>query len=477
MKTLTYLLAWALFSSAAHAELSQEVFDRCLNVLQGQFAKQGIAATTFANLRPVVPDESVLKAANNQPEFKKEVWDYLAPLVDKERVIDGVRAKNLHEQTLMRIQSSYGVNMHHVLGVWGIESNFGKTLGKKSLFDNLATLSCFGTRREYAKKQYVAALKIAQQKDVNAVDITGSWAGAFGQTQFIPTTFLTTAVDFDGDGRRDIVRSVPDALASTANFLKKAGYIKGEAWGYEVKLGAYRGAVGRKNKKPLSFWREQGITLVDGSPLPNTLSQAGLLLPAGEMGSAFLVGKNFDSFVSYNNSENYALAIAHLSDLIAKNQVQYTGFFTAWPTKDLGVSRQEAREIQQALANMGYEVGAIDGLVGEATQKAIVAYQASQGMIQDGRAGQKLYQRLMTTLPTKSLSYVVPALIYPNNPPFSPQPQAVNQPQPVNPTIPQATIGSQTKLPIYIAPQSPARPKTMYRITIDAKGNKVLVPY
>ncbi len=213
----------------------------------------------------------------------------------------------------------------------GVESNFGKTLGKKDLIDSLATLSCFDRRQSYFRTEYANALKILQRGDIRREDLKGSWAGAFGQTQFMPSTFLRLAQDFDGDGRKDLVNSEADALASTANFLAKSGYRTGEPWGYEVKLPTgYWANSNRKDKKPISYWRAQGLTLPDGRPLPSDLDSAGLLLPAGVEESAFLVGKNFDTFYSYNASENYALAIAHLSDMIRQNRTSNVGFATPW---------------------------------------------------------------------------------------------------------------------------------------------------
>ncbi|MBO6198362.1 MAG: lytic murein transglycosylase, partial [Psychrobacter sp.] len=318
-------------------DLSNSQFQQCLDGLKNSSKFRGVDSYTFNNYRPSQPDPSVIQSLNYQPEFQKDVWDYLSSLVDKERVEDGIRAKHQWADTLRRIESRYGVKAEHVLGVWGVESNFGQTLGKKPLFESLATLSCFDRRQSYFQGEYANALKIVQNGDIAPSDMTGSWAGAFGQTQFMPSTFLELAVDFDGDGRRDLVNSVPDALASTANFLDKRGYRTGEPWGYEVKLpSGFWGASNRKDKKSISHWRNQGLTLANGSPLPSTLGSAGLLLPAGTDGPAFLVGKNFDTFYSYNASENYALAIAHLSDLIAREDSSKTDFVTAWPTDDPG---------------------------------------------------------------------------------------------------------------------------------------------
>lgn len=399
-------------------DLSNSEFQQCLDNLKNSSKFRGVDSFTFNNYRPTQPDPSVIQSLNYQPEFQKDVWDYLSALVDKERVEDGIRAKRQWGSTLRQIESRYGVKAEHVLGVWGVESNFGQTLGKKPLFESLATLSCFDRRQSYFQGEYANALKIVQNGDIAPSDMTGSWAGAFGQTQFMPSTFLELAIDFDGDGRRDLVNSVPDALASTANFLDNRGYRTGEPWGYEVKLpDGFWAASNRKNKKSISHWRNQGLTLANGSPLPSDLSSAGLLLPAGLEGPAFLVGKNFDTFYSYNASENYALAIAHLSDLITREDSSKTDFITAWPTDDPGISRQQAKDIQQALLNAGYDIGGVDGIIGDNTRTAIQQYQTSRGIFPaDGRAGQKFYRAIVGNAAPSQPQYGQPANSKPLNP-------------------------------------------------------------
>jgi len=398
--------------------LSNSEFQQCLDGLKNSSKFSGVNSYTFNNYRPNQPDPSVIQSLNYQPEFQKDVWDYLSSLVDKERVEDGIRAKRQWGSTLRQIEARYGVKAEHVLGVWGVESNFGQTLGKKPLFESLATLSCFDRRQSYFQGEYTNALKIVQNGDIAPSDMTGSWAGAFGQTQFMPSTFLELAVDFDGDGRRDLVNSVPDALASTANFLDNRGYRTGEPWGYEVKLpNGFWAASNRKDKKSISHWRNQGLTLANGSPLPYDLSSAGLLLPAGIEGPAFLVGKNFDTFYSYNASENYALAIAHLSDLITREDSSKTDFMTAWPTDDPGISRQQAKDIQQALLNAGYDIGGVDGIIGDNTRTAIQQYQSSRGIFPaDGRAGQKFYRAIVGSSAPSQTQYGQPINSRPLNP-------------------------------------------------------------
>lgn len=430
--------------------LSNAHFEQCLNTLKHSANFRGISSSTFEAHRPSEPDPSVIRSLNYQPEFKKAVWDYHASLVDDERVLDGIRAKNEQAEVLRRIQARYGVQPEHVLGVWGVESNFGQTLGGKNLFNSLATLSCFGRRQDYFKKEFANALRIVQNGDVHAEDMTGSWAGAFGQTQFMPSTFLELAVDFDGDGRKDLVNSKADALASTANFLAKRGYRAGEPWGYEVKLNGYTGSSGRTNKKSISHWQAQGITLPDGRPLPHNMASAGLLLPAGIHGPAFLVGKNFDTFYSYNASESYALAIAHLSTLIETGNTN-TQFYTPWPTDDAGISRRQAKEIQAALLNAGYDIGKVDGIIGDNTRRAIMDYQQKMEVTPDGRAGQKFHR--LITAHAKS----TPA-------------QAVQiQHTPTVPALSQPSVQ-----PIQATPTTTA-PKTYHKV-INADGTISLLP-
>ena len=390
----------ALAASGAHAQdapppADPAVFRACLNQLKGSTAFRAITPATFAGATDdLAPDPSVLVLLNRQPEFTMPVWDYLAVLVDEERVADGRKGFAQWLPQLKQIEQQSGVAPNVVVGVWGVESNFGQNLGGRSLVQSLATLSCFGRRQAYFRGEFAAALRILQEGHIAPEKLTGSWAGAFGQTQFMPGTFLRSAVDFDGDGRRDIVDSVPDALASTAKFLQNAGYRRGEPWGFEVRLPAGYDTSGasRKAKQPIDAWRRAGLTLADGSPLPDTLPSAGLLVPA-RGGPAFLVGRNFDTLYSYNASENYALAIAQLSNLVGGTSDR-VDFVTPWPTDDPGLSRAQNRELQTLLLARGHDIGRADGMIGSKTREAIKAEQQRLGLKTDGRAGQKLLGRL-----------------------------------------------------------------------------------
>ena len=404
--TLAITSGLGLLTSASFAQtsapqeppqLSNAEFQSCLGELRGTKAFAAITPATFNQYTEhLQPDATVLPLLNRQPEFSMPVWDYLAVLVDDQRVADGRAAYAKWKDTLNKIEQSTGVAPQIVVGVWGVESNFGQNLGGRSLVQSLGTLSCFGRRQAYFRGEFAAALRILQEGHIAESKLVGSWAGAFGQTQFMPSTFFRSAVDFDGDGRRDIVDSVPDALASTATFLKNAGYRPGQPWGFEVKLpaGFDTSDASRKNKKPVAQWRAAGVTLVNGGAIPDSLQSAGLMIPAAG-GPAFLVGRNFDTLYSYNASENYGLAIAQLSNLVEGSNSQ-TAFVTAWPTDDPGLSRAQNKELQRALLARGYDIGEADGMIGAKTREAIKTEQTRLGMKADGRAGQKLLNALST---------------------------------------------------------------------------------
>ena len=387
------LLAFPLLASLVLATPASADFASCVAGLRSHAASNGISGTTFDSvMRGVEPDMKVLELMNNQPEFKTPVWDYLATLVDDQKVSEGRAALAKHSGTLARIEQAYGVDRHVVVAVWGVESDFGALVtGGRFLPQSLATVACLGTRRrDYFRGELMSTLKIIQRGDIAPEKLRGSWAGAFGHTQFMPSTYLSLAVDFDGDGRRDLVDSIPDALASTANFLKKSGWITGASWGYEVRVpSGYSGPSGRKSKQGLESWSAQGITKVDGGSLSG-LPAAGLLLPAGRNGPAFLVTRNFDAAYAYNAAETYALAISVLSDRLRGRP----GVRGKWPTDDRGLSRAERKELQEKLIRRGYDVGKPDGAIGILTRTAIKDVEGKLGMSQTGRPGGKVFDAL-----------------------------------------------------------------------------------
>ena len=390
------LLAWGAAAQPTPPAPDANTWAACLQRLQPQAAQAGVNATTWADaLQGVAPDADVLGKLDNQPEFKTPIWDYLAGLVDDERVADGQQMLNLHANTLARAESAYGVPAATVVAVWGVESNFGQGFGRYPLVQALGTLSCFGRRQAFFQKELFATLRIRQRGDVPPERLVGSWAGAFGHTQFMPTTYERLAVDFDGDGRRDLTASVPDALASTAHFLQKAGWKPGLRWGVEVKLpaGFNAGGEGRRTKRPASTWDQRGVKPVAGGSATDVFgadTPLGLLLPAGGQGPAFLVSRNFDAIYSYNAAESYGLAIAHLSDRLRGA----ASFVTPWPTDDPGLSRAQRRELQHLLALRGHDIGAVDGMLGDKSRKAIRAEQTRLAHEVNGRAGQRLLKAL-----------------------------------------------------------------------------------
>jgi lytic murein transglycosylase len=387
MTILTTVLATLAASPAAAAS-----YESCVAGIQDAAVNAGVSRALAARaLDGARPDEKVLRLSKSQPEFKTPIWDYLGFLVDEERVDDGRAMMRKYGRVLEAAEQRFGVDRHVIAAVWGVESNYGKEPGEYFLPHALATLVCqSGRRRDFWRGELVAALKLVERGDLELDELYGSWAGAFGQTQFIPSTYQRLAVDFDGDGRRDLVRSVADALGSTANYLRQAGWRPGETWMIEVRAPAgYNGPTGRKNKASLSTWSQRGIVRADGSPLSGGGS-AGLLLPAGANGPGFLVFRNFDAIYSYNQAESYALAISHLADRLAG----YPTLRTAWPTDDPGLTRAERLHLQKLLLANGYDIGEADGKIGPVTRAAIAEAEKRFGMPPTGRAGRKIYEAL-----------------------------------------------------------------------------------
>jgi glucose-6-phosphate 1-epimerase len=387
MRTLSLLTP--LLLAAALPAAADPTLQACLEGLRPQATAAGIRAETFdRHTAGLVPDPTVLESLDFQPEFRTPIWDYLAGLVDEERVDDGRAMLAEHAALLQRVQAQYGVDPETVVAVWGVESNYGRTFGKKPLLASLATLSCAGRRQAFFRSEFFATLKLIQSGDLRPEGLVGSWAGAFGHTQFLPSTYTRIAVDFDGDGRRDLVGSIPDALASTANYLRRSGWRTGQAWGLEVVLppGFDTSVNGRQARRPLASWLSRGAQPADGSVLAASDLATALLLPAGKGGPAFLVHKNFDAIYSYNAAESYALAIAHLSDRLRGGGP----LATAWPTDDPGLSRRERRELQEILVARGHDIGEVDGMIGSRSREAIKLEQARLGHTADGRAGQRI---------------------------------------------------------------------------------------
>ena len=362
----------------------------CLAGLQKAAAAAGIDQATIQSATGNLEPNDAATFIGQQPEFSTPIWDYMAALVDEERVAEGRDMLRKYAQALAVAQERFGVDPATLVSIWGVESDYGKGFGLRPVVQSLATLSCTANRRQDAfRGEFIAAMKILNNGDLRPEEFKGSWAGAFGHTQFMPTTFLRMRVDLDGDGHSDIVGSVPDALGTTANYLRKSGWDASQPWGLEVKVPkGYSGPSGRTARQPMSAWAQRGITRIDGAPLSG--GSAALIIPAGNDGPAFLVTRNFDALYTYNNAISYALAIAVLSDRLRGKQ----GIVTPWPTDDPGLARVERKELQTLLQQRGYQIGNIDGVLGTKTREAIADFQERAGMKRDGRAGQKVLQAL-----------------------------------------------------------------------------------
>ncbi|MDP2620337.1 MAG: lytic murein transglycosylase [Hyphomicrobiales bacterium] len=367
-------------------------FSACVAGLKQAAVGAGVSRTVASRaLDGAEPDEKVLRLSKVQPEFKIPIWDYLAFLVDEERISVGRAMMQQHDAILRAAERRFGVNRYVIAAVWGVETDYGREAGDNFLPHALANLVCEGGRRtDFWRGELIAALKLVDRGDLNLEKLYGSWAGAFGQTQFIPSSYQRLAVDFDGDGRRDLVDSVADALGSTANYLSRSGWRPGESWMIEVKVPAgYSGPTGRKNRAALSTWSRRGVVRADGERLSGG-AQAGLLLPAGPRGPGFLVFRNFNAIYSYNAAESYALAISHLADRLAG----YPALRTPWPTDDPGLSRAERLDLQKLLLAAGYDIGEADGKIGPVTREAIAKAEKRFGMEPTGRPGRKIYRAL-----------------------------------------------------------------------------------
>lgn len=333
----------------------------------------------------------VIDADRAQPEFTRTVWDYLDRTVAPQRVALGQEKLSLHRTEADAAAARYGVPASVLAAIWGLESNYGGNYGDIPTIDALATLGFEGRRADWARGQLLAALKILQSGDIERMRMIGSWAGAMGQTQFLPTSFLAYAVDADGDGRRDIWGSMADVLASTANFLASAGWQAGQPWGTEVRLppGFDLARADPDLRQTSAQWAAEGVQAADGAPLP-PLDAAAILLPAGARGPAFLVGPNFRALLRYNNSTSYALAVS----LLAQRLADGPGVQAPWPRDLQALSRSQVLELQAALNERGFDSGTPDGLMGPATRGAIRRYQRSIEVPADGYPSLELLQRL-----------------------------------------------------------------------------------
>lgn len=367
-------------------------FDSCVANLAGPAQARGISRAIYVReTRGLEPDMRILELMDRQPEFTKAVWDYIDQLVAERRINAGREMFAKYASTFRRIEQTYGIDPYVVAAIWGIESNFGSSAGDRDVIRSTATLACIGRRQNYFRDEFLAAMEIIARGDIQRSHFKGSWAGAFGQTQFMPTTFKRLAVDFDGDGRRNLVDSVPDALASTANNLSRNGWRRGLSWGYEVRLprGFNYAQANKKIHKTASAWSSLGVRRVRNQPMP-AHAEGYIYAPAGARGPAFLMTKNFEVIMRYNPAEAYALAIGHLAD-----RIRGGGPFEAdWPRGEQVLSRAERVELQERLSAIGLYNGAPDGRFDEETRAALRAYQQRTGITPDAFATVAVLERL-----------------------------------------------------------------------------------
>jgi membrane-bound lytic murein transglycosylase B len=392
-----FLSSFAAFALVASGPAEAEDFDSWKTSFRAQAIAAGISADTYdREMATVTPLERVLELNANQPEFTRSIWDYLDSAVSDKRVSNGLNNYNANLDLLNLIEASYGVDAETIVAIWGLESSYGAIQGNHDTLSALATLGHEGRRTSFGRTQLVGALKILDRSYADRTQLKGSWAGAMGQTQFIPTTYLDYAIDHDGDGRRDLWGNLGDVFASTANYLSRSGYTANEPWGFEVSLPAdfEYAQAGRQNRRTVAEWASDGITRADTTPLTDNIdlnARASVLVPAGASGPAFIVFDNFRAILRYNNATSYALGIGLLSDQIAGRAKPLS---KPWPRSDRALSLTERKALQQALTNKGYNPGGIDGIIGAGTRKALRQWQKDNNLPADGYASAAVLAKL-----------------------------------------------------------------------------------
>lgn len=393
-----FLLAMSLVLIAPQISHADAKFEKWIRDFYSVAAKSGISKSTYnAVFRGVKsPDPEVLKAARYQPEFVAKVWEYLDTRITEKTIRNGQEMAKNYRKWLDIIEPKFGVNRYILLAIWSMESSYGEALKKKTgirkIGRSLATLAYADKRRrKFARTQLIAALKIVQRGDVTAKGLVGSWAGAMGHTQFIPTSYRTWAVDIDGDGRRNVWTSVPDALASSANLLRKNGWRSGQTWGYEVKLPKkFNYKLVNKNGMTLGKFAQMGVKRSSGAKFPRSGDKAVLKLMAGKKGPAFLMVKNFYVIKRYNNADKYALAVGHLAERIKG----YDAFAKDWPRGYIPLNEEGRKDLQVQLKKRGLYDGKIDGNIGSGSRAAIKKFQTDNAMTVNGYASKAVLAKM-----------------------------------------------------------------------------------
>jgi membrane-bound lytic murein transglycosylase B len=389
-------LSGSAFSAAAaalnKAAGSQAAFRAFVETLWPLAEARGVSRPTFDSaFAGVAFDPTVVVNAASQPEFVRPIWDYVASAVSADRIQRGRDKARSEAQWLARAKDVYGVDDSVILGVWGLETDFGGFAGSSSIIRSLASLAYIHFQGDYFRDELISALVILQEGDIAPSLMRGSWAGAMGQTQFMPSSYLSYAVAFQRHDRRDIWTSEADAIGSTANYLAKHGWTKDLPWGFEVRLPAKFAltAADSSSPAPFSSFAARGVVKADGSPLLEP-GEGRLLILAGLRGPVFLVTSNFDTIKTYNNSTAYALSVGLLGDAVTGAP----GLVAQWPTRDHPLTAMQIQKLQTQLQRMGYEVGKIDGKIGDTLRSAVSAYQEHSGLSPDGYADQALLSRV-----------------------------------------------------------------------------------
>ncbi|MBV9980844.1 lytic murein transglycosylase [Bradyrhizobium sp.] len=381
-----------LMTAAAIREAAGN-FDNCVAAMWPDAARRNITQDNFQRFTAgLTPDLRIMDLLDAQPEFTKSIWDYLDILVNDNRLAKGKEILATYRREFDATEKAYGVDRFIIAAIWGIESNYSTQIGDRSVLQSTATLACIGRRQAYFRDEFLSALEILNRGDLQVEQMHGSWAGAFGPTQFMPTAFKRYAVDANGDGRRNVVDDPADLIASTANNLKKDGWQTGQSWGYEVIVPQNFNYMlaDRAKLMTLSQWDNLGVRRPNGQPYPHPADKAYLLAPAGAVGPGFLMLQNFRVIMKYNPAEAYALAIGHFADRLRGGQP----FVQAWPRQERELSRTERLELQQLLADRGFYRGTPDGQFGGQTRDALRSFQASIGVPADGFATADMLDRL-----------------------------------------------------------------------------------
>ena len=386
-------LLMALMVAAGAMAQPAGTFAEWRSDLRAEALAAGVSPAIFDRaFADLTPNQRVLDLDDRQPEFIWTFWQYQDNAVTDGRVADGLRMLQTHGALLAEVEARYGVPARYLVAFWGLETGFGTFMGDFAVIRSLATLAYHDRRAAIFRPELLAALELASRGEVPLARMRGSWAGAMGHTQFLPSTYLRHAVDGDGDGRRDLWHSLPDVFASSANYLVAIGWQPGERWGRQVRVpaGFPWELAELSESRPLAEWRRLGVTRLDGGSLPDADFDASLILPMGHRGPAFLVYPNFRVILDWNRSIYYALAVGQLADRLAG------GPPLDGPRPALGpaLSLDEVRELQERLAVRGFDPGDPDGRTGPMTRAAVRDFQTSEGLPADGYATRALLEQL-----------------------------------------------------------------------------------